>query len=161
MEKSDRSIHNICLVAIKRCTIQPYDFKWTRFYEQNEDLFLDIELSGNELLICSTIIDKDNFSVLTTQKLTTKKEGILLSSDLINATHIRNVDLKEFKSKPLTSGLVQLSDGQQLSYFVETSRAAMVMAHGMKTIFEVQQMTGAQMEKLIYVWARRDRRYHL
>jgi hypothetical protein len=82
MEKSDKSIHNICIAAIKRKTIKPYDFKWTRFYEESADFKklyqeIEIELSDSELVICSTVIDKDNFSVLTTQKIATKEKGIV------------------------------------------------------------------------------------
>jgi hypothetical protein len=72
MEKSDKSIHNICLASIKKHTRKPYDFKWTRFYEENigfNNSFpeIEIELLENELVICSTVIDKDNFGVLTSQ----------------------------------------------------------------------------------------------
>ena len=90
MIKTDKSIHNICIAAIKRSTIKPYDFKWTRFYEENADsknsfAGIEIDLSDNELVICSTVIDNDNFSVLTTRKLATKEKGNLLSGNLHGA----------------------------------------------------------------------------
>ena len=80
MGKSDKSIHNICIASIRRSAMKPYDFKWTRFYEENADFknsFPEIEigLSDNELVICSTVIDIDHFSVLTTQILLLHKEA--------------------------------------------------------------------------------------
>ncbi|SFD16814.1 hypothetical protein SAMN05518672_101846 [Chitinophaga sp. CF118] len=134
MEKSDKSIHNICIVSIKINTMKPYNFKWTRFYEENTDFTnafpgIEIEFSDNELIICSTVIDMDNFSVLTTRKLTTKEHGILLSGELNNATYKHSGDLKEHASGPLAFGLIQLNNGNTLKYFIETGKASMVMVH--------------------------------
>ena len=142
MEKSDKSIHNICIASIKRSTIKPYDFKWTRFYEEytefkNSFPGIEIELSDNELVICSTMIDKDNFSVLTTQRLTTKEKGVLLSGNLNGALVKQYRDFKSFKNKPLTFGLVQLNNGNDLRYFIETGRASMVMVYGVRTRIQI------------------------
>ncbi|WP_255413513.1 hypothetical protein [Emticicia sp. C21] len=37
MTKTDQSKHNICVAAIRRKTMKPYDFKWTKFYEYNAE----------------------------------------------------------------------------------------------------------------------------
>ena len=136
MKKSDKSIHNICIAAIKRSTIKPYDFKWTRFYEQNADFinaFPAIELSENELVICSTVIDADNFSIVTTQKLITKENGILLSGDFNNATDKLYGYFKGHPNIPFTFGLIELDNGDELKYFIETGKASMVMIYGVRT----------------------------
>jgi hypothetical protein len=142
MEKSDKSIHNICIASIKRSIIKPYDFKWTRFYEEHAEFKnsfpgIEIELSGNELVICSTIIDKDNFSVLTTERLTTKEKGVLLSGNLNGALVKQYGDFKGFENEPLTFGLVQLNNGNDLRYFIETGRASMVMIYGVRTRIQI------------------------
>ena len=143
MEKSDKSIHSICIASIKRKTIEPYDFKWTRFYEQNADFGnlypgIEIALSANELVICSTVIDIDNFSVLTTQKLATKEKGNFLSGNLNGATDKRYGDFKGvLKKEPYTFGMVQLNNGNDLRYFIETGRASMVMVYGVKISIQI------------------------
>jgi len=138
MEKFDKSIHNICLASIKRHTIKPYDFKWSRFYEENigfNHSFPEqkIEPSENELVICSTVIDKDNFSVLASQKLITKECGILLSGKMNSARDRLYGGFKSLQSGLFTFGLVRLNCGNELKYFIETGRASMVMIYGVRT----------------------------
>jgi hypothetical protein len=144
MEKSDTSIHNICIAAIKRKTMKPYDFKWTRFYEESADFKnsyqgIEIELSDNELVICSTVIDKDNFSVLTTQNITTKENGILSSGNLNGAIDKLYGNFKGIKNEPITFGLLQLSNGNEIRYFIETHRASMVMIYGIRTRIQTEE----------------------
>ena len=58
--------------------MKPYDFKWTMFYESNSDFpysGLHLDLTQDELIICSTFIDDDNYSILTTRQLVTKQNG--------------------------------------------------------------------------------------
>jgi hypothetical protein len=134
MKKSDKSIHNICIAVIKRKTMEPYDFKWTRFYEQNADFtFPTLELSENELVICSTIIDADNFSILTTQKLVTKENGILSSGNFNNARDKGYGYFKGHPNIPFTFGSIQLDNGDTLKYFIETGKSSMVMIYGVST----------------------------
>ncbi|GAA3920758.1 hypothetical protein GO495_00735 [Chitinophaga oryziterrae] len=166
MEKSDQSIHNICIASIKRSTRKPYDFKWTRFYEESADFKnsfpeIEIELSDSELVICSTVIDKDNFSVLTTQKLITKENGILCSGDFNNAIDKGYGDFKgyvkfnEYKREPLTFGLIQLNNGNELKYFIETGSASMVMIHGVRTKIQTEGMTNVQVDRVANIWTRK------
>jgi hypothetical protein len=148
MEKSDESIHNICIAAIKRSTIKPYDFKCTRFYEEStafKNAYPEIEISfsSTELVICSTVTDRNNFSVLTTQKLITKKKGILLSGNLNGASVSAYGDFKGYKKEALTFGIIHLVDGSEFEYFIETGRASMVMIYGVKTRIQVNGMTNS------------------
>ena len=71
--------------------MKPYEFKWTKFYDSNSVLQevypeLQLDLAENELVICSTIIDIDNYSILTTQRLITKEKGIENIGNLTGAT---------------------------------------------------------------------------
>lgn len=142
--------------------MKPYDFKWTRFYEENADFInsfpgIAIDLSPNELVICSTVIDIDNFSVLTTQKLTTKEEGGFLSGNLSGATDKLYGDFKGMlKKEPLTFGKVQLDTGNELRYFIETGNASMVMIHGVRTRIRIEGMTNSQMDKVAAIWTRKS-----
>ncbi len=141
--KTDKSIHNICIASIKRSTIKPYNFKWTKFYETNSDFSdtgFQIELDENELIICSTLIDKDNFSILTTRKLLTQHDGQLYSESIQGAIDKLYGDFKGYKNKDFTFGLVQLQNGNELKYFIETGKASMVMIHGVRTLIRATQM---------------------
>src|SRR5512138_3478869 len=105
MTKSDKSIHNICIASIKRSTMKPYDFKWTKFYESNSDFpysGLQINLIESELFISSTIIDPNNYSILTTRRLITKPNGQLSVGDIRGATDKLYGDFKGYKGKTVT-----------------------------------------------------------
>lgn len=140
MKKSDKFLHTICIAKIKRSTIQPYDFKWTQFYEDDsKELFRDypIELLDEERIICSTIINEDNFSILTTKKLITLKNGRLSLGSCINATDNLYGKFKS-KTKDFSLGSVELENGEILEYFIETGRASMIMVQGVRTMIQIQ-----------------------
>jgi len=152
MTKSDKSKHNICVASIKRSTMNPYDFKWTKFYDCNSDLQytypeLQLDLVENELFICSTIIDIDNYSILTTQRLITKEKGIENVGNLTGATDKLYGDFIGHKGDSFTFGLVQLIRGADMKYFIETGKASMIMIHGVRTLIGTQQMTNSQIGK--------------
>jgi hypothetical protein len=152
MTKSDKSKHNICIASIKRSTMKPYDFKWTKFYESNLDFQstypgLQLPLTENELIICSTVIDADNYSILTSRQLITKEKGIESGGDLGSATDRLYGDFKGYKDDSLTFGLVQLNNGTDLKYFIETGKASMIMIHGVRTLIGMQ-MTNTQVDSV-------------
>lgn len=144
MTKTDKSVHNICIASIKRSTIKPYDFKWTKFYEVNADFpyfGFQFELEDDELFICSTVIDKDNFSILTTRRLLTQEDGQLNSENIQGVTDKLYGDFKGYKDNEITFGLVQLQNGKELKYFIETGYASMIMIHGVRTLIRINEMT--------------------
>ncbi len=132
------------------------------FYEENTHFKktfpeIELELLDNELIICSTVIDIDNFSVLTTRKLVTKEKGILLSGNLNDAKDKLYGDFKGvLRKEPFTFGMVQLDNGNDLQYFIETGRASMIMIYGVRTRMQAVEMTDTQMGKVADIWARRS-----
>lgn len=121
--------------------MKPYDFKWTRFYEADMNFpytGLKPDLAENELIICSTIIDKDNFSIVTTRRLLTQKDGQLTSGNIQGATDKRYGDFKGYKHNDTTFGIVQLHNGGELGYFIETGKASMVMIYGVRTLISTK-----------------------
>ncbi len=65
--------------------MKPYDFKRTKFFEVNSDFTYfgpQLDLTNDELIICSIIIDKDSFSILTTKRLITKQDGQLSAGNI-------------------------------------------------------------------------------
>jgi len=159
MTKTDKSIHNICITSIKRSTIKPYDFKWTKFYEANTDFpysGLQFKLADHELFICSTFIDKDNFSILTTRRLLTQQDGQLNLENIQGATDKLYGDFKGYRDKEITFGLVQLQNGKDLKYFIETGNASMVMIHGVRTLIRTTQMTNKQVDNVTKIWDKQN-----
>jgi hypothetical protein len=143
MKKTDQSKHNICISKIKRSTIKPYDdFQWTKFYEDNHSFFnaypnISIQLNREELLICSTIINTDNYSILTTQKLITLENGILESGFIIHAKNELYGNFKGYENEKYTFGKVILENGKTMKYFIETGKASMIMISGVKTLIQI------------------------
>lgn len=154
MTKPDKSKHNICIASIKRSTIKPYDFKWTEFYESNSGFpyaGLLPDLAEKELVICSTVIDEDNYSILTTQRLIIKEKGRTKSGSIEGAKDKLYGDFKGYRGKPFTFGQITLTNGTDLKYYIETGKASMVMIHGVRTLIGTNTMTNAQVEKVIRI----------
>jgi hypothetical protein len=137
IRKTDISIHKICIATIKRKTIEPYIFKWTNFHESlnefNKDFLDFIEFESEELPICSTIIDKDNWSILTTRRIATKVNGNLKIGNLNNAISKSCGNFKGNGNVEITFGDIQLENKTEIKYFIETGRASMVMIYGVQT----------------------------
>jgi hypothetical protein len=140
--------------------MMPYDFKWTKFYESNSDLpysSLQFNLSESELIICSTVIDSDNYSILTTRRLITSQDGQLNEGDIQGATDKLYGTFKGSKDILVTLGLVQLKNGQKLNYFIETGIASMVMIQGVRTLIGMTQMTNEQGENITKIWQNQNK----
>lgn len=144
MKKNDQSKHRICISKIKRTTIKPYDaFQWTKFYEDNHSFYdaypgISIQLNEEELLICSTIIELDNYSILTTQKLITLENGILESGLIIDAKNGLYGNFKGYGNEKFTFGKIILENGKTVKYFIETGKASMIMVYGVKTLIQIK-----------------------
>ena len=162
MKKSDKSKHVICIASIKRKTFKPYDdYTWTRFYESNSDFpysQISLNLTQNELIICSTIIDSDNYSILTTQKLITHENGIENIGNLTGSTLKHPGDFKGVNGQLYTFGLLKLESGKALKYFIETGKASMIMIYGIKTLIQTQQMTIKNIENVTRVWSKENKK---
>lgn len=164
MSKTDKSKHGLCIAAIRRNTVKPYDFKWTKFYKANSDFSysgIQLELEENELLICSTIIDSENYSILTTQRLITKENGIKSIGNLDGVSKKSYGNIKGFGNIDLTFGLVRLENGADLKYFIETREASMVMVYGIKMLIEITSLTDKNVENLTRVWNRQSDKFQL
>jgi len=139
--------------------MKPYDYKWTKFYQSNSDFSyqgLPLNMSEDELIICSTLIDGENYSILTTQKLITSENGIEQAESLSGAKDKWYGDFKGYKGNLLTFGLVELENGDDFKYFIETGKASMIMIHGIRTLIRTQQMTDKNIENVTRIWNRQN-----
>ncbi|WP_299682005.1 hypothetical protein [uncultured Dokdonia sp.] len=140
--------------------MKPFDYKWSRFYKSNTNFpyaGLELYLKENELIICSTVIDDANYSILTTQKLITKENGVETIGNLMNAIQKNPGDFKGYRGDPFTLGLLQLEDGNELKYFIETGKASMIMIHGIRTLLQTQKMTIKNVENVTRVWNKKNK----
>ena len=139
--------------------MKPYDFRWTKFYETNSDFTysgLQLDLTEDELIICSTIINKDNFSILTTRRLLTKQDGQSSTGDIRNATDKLYEDFQGYQDKAYAFGQVQLQDGKELKYFIETGRASMIMRYGVRTLIGTTHMTNKKLDSVSIMWNKQN-----
>lgn len=67
---------------------------------------LKLDLVEDELIICSTIIDKDNFSIVTTRRLFTNIDGQLNIENIQGSTDKLYGNFKDYKDKDFTLGQV-------------------------------------------------------
>ncbi|HEY2580577.1 MAG TPA: hypothetical protein VGI43_02145 [Mucilaginibacter sp.] len=80
--KTDTSIRNICIASIKRKTIRPIDFSLTKFFQTEtfSEIYINnfklSDTSENELPISQTIIDKTNWTLVTTRQIISCVDGI-------------------------------------------------------------------------------------
>jgi hypothetical protein len=124
--------------------MKPHDFKWTNFYESNSDFQysgLQLDFIEDELMICSTIIDTDNYSILTTRRLLTKLEGQLSIEYIQGAIDKMYGDFKGYQTKGFTFGKVQVENGNEIKYFIETGKASMIMIRAVRTVITITQMS--------------------
>ncbi|QEM13025.1 hypothetical protein [Mucilaginibacter rubeus] len=113
---------------------------------------MQLDLEEDELIICSTIIDTDNYSLLTTQRIVTKENGIEDIGDMTGATHHDygiKVKLEKFN---YVVGTVLLQNGNEFRHFIEAGKAAAVMIYGIKTLVWSQELTDKQMLNLMRIW---------
>lgn len=146
--------------------MKPCDFKWTRFYEPDIDFKMfypgiAIDMDAGELVICSTMINADNFSILTTRRLITAAQGVLYSGAIMGATEAADDtgrlygNFKGYPDHAYTFGQLRLAEGTELKYFIETGKASMVMIHGVRTAIRMQAMTAVQAGKVTAIWNRK------
>lgn len=139
MRKKDITIHHLAIAAIKRSTMLPYDFKYTQLYESDcATLKIPIPLEEDELVICSTVIDKENYSILTTRRMTTSEDENVRIEYLMNATDKGYGDFKGSKGDVISKGMIEIENAEDLGYFIETGRASMIMIQGLRALLRTQ-----------------------
>lgn len=92
------------------------------------------ELEESEELICSTYIDSNIWSLLTTRRIISIEGVGLRVKSLKDIDKWDFGDFKGYSKQPYTKGFVHFTDGDSISFFTETGRASMVMIYGIMTI---------------------------
>ncbi|MCE7991621.1 MAG: hypothetical protein HEP71_06565 [Roseivirga sp.] len=143
MEKSDKSKKSIIIAKIERSYIPPFDFEFTGIFNEQDsnfpkDLLNEIALKEEEELICSTYVNDQVWTLLTTRRILSR-EG--LSPDVHSIKGIKKWhfgDFKGYSKQPYTKGFLFFEDDKTVPVFIETGRASMVMVNGIMTLNQIE-----------------------
>ena len=139
---TDKAKMDICIAKIERSFTPPFDFKLTEvFTDDNNYNFPDstlneITLEAGEELICSTFVDEQTWTLLTTRRILTA-DGLSLDEHSIKGITKSNFgDYKDSVKQAHTKGFLFFKDGNVVPIFIETGRASTIMVTGITTISE-------------------------
>jgi hypothetical protein len=139
MRKTDKSIRNITLAAIKRSLIPDAACRFTRTYDK--EMMSDIAFSENaiedELPVACTLVDANNYTLITTRQVITKKDG---SKYVVSFQDIKTYTLGNFKSikdSLVTVGSVINIDGGEVPVYIESGKPSMIIVNAIGTILNL------------------------
>ena len=120
---------------------------------ENQKINIDFNKDSNELLICSVIIDPNNWSILTTRHLYSSIDSIKTKTQMSTATL---VNYGMFKTEgAIVRGKVQDQSKNEIEFYVEAGESSMVMVQGVHQIIRIQPMTNEQTIKQTERWDKR------
>jgi hypothetical protein len=128
--KSDSSIKNISIAAIKRKSIELNS--WTRTTLINE-FPLNFEPKPNELPVVYVLIDNNNWTLVTTQRIVGQIES---NTREIFFDQFDDVVWGSFKNTKIDSTIFRTSDmyGDQYDFLMETGKPSMAIISSVGTI---------------------------
>jgi hypothetical protein len=138
--KTDNSIRNICIAAIRRKVILPFDFLLTQLFEKetfpdiDNEQFKLLDLYDNELPITQTTIDHANWTLVTTRQIISCADNTIQIAKAAEVLSWHWNDFKGYDKAAYTVGQLQLAGQQQLGVFIETGRASMITIYAIRTV---------------------------
>ncbi len=139
MKKSDHSLKHICIAKIERSYIPPFDFSYTGIFKDSyanfpNDTLSNISLEEGEELICSTFINRETWTLLTTRRVFSMEGSVEFVHAMNGVKHKNFGDFKRSASQLYTKGKLLFSDGTEMPIIIETGRASMVLINGIMTL---------------------------
>ncbi len=141
--KSNKSIRNICIAAIKRSVSKPNDFLLTKMFETerlSEILDSPVRLANideNELPISQTVIDKKNWTLVTTRQIISCIDGATKAASAANVKSSNWNDFKGYSNTSFTIGELETNTGTSIGIFIETGKASMITVHAIMTLVKL------------------------
>jgi hypothetical protein len=135
--KDDKYYYDVVISSIKRHTIKPIDFLYSKIWEKDVSINqyyagMGIELDEGELSICSVLIDIDNWTILTTRKIITSIDGIRTECYFNEISNYKYNAIRDYK-KEYYLGDIILKNGENMNFLIESGKASMIMIYGIKT----------------------------
>jgi hypothetical protein len=134
--KSDTSIKNICVAAVKRHTITPIDFVITTLFdnELSTTLLNQIVFSEGELPISQTFIDKSDWTLVTTRRIVSCFNGQVRETAANNVSSWNWGVFKGHKSGQTSISEIKLNNGSVLNVHIEVGKASMIIIYSIMAL---------------------------
>ena len=132
--KSDRSIRNICIAAIKRHTIPPFNFLFSKIVEAQDELPGAFAALDGELPISITSVDNLHWTLVTTRRVVSCINGSITECE---AKHIKSWFWGAFNAsnrEPVLFGELKLEGDDIHAVHIETGKASMITIYAIMTL---------------------------
>jgi hypothetical protein len=143
MPKPDMTLRQTTIAAIKRRTMLPHDWKFTRYFETEliKDLGpigIELESVENELPIASVVKSKNDWMFVTTRKVVGLTNCV---KQEMKFADIGSIDWGFFKDTKNVTGLIHLRDlnGQTNQFIIENGKPAMVIISAITTLTQLNR----------------------
>lgn len=141
--KTDQSLRNICIAAIKRHTSHRPLCHWTKYYEIQRlpDLgifYFAFSSVEEELPIVSVIISTQNWMIITTRKVVGEYQG---ERQIIPIEQLRISnwgDFKETEANLFTQIELEAKDSQRCTFQKETGAASLIPICAIQTLRQIR-----------------------
>lgn len=135
--KTDDSIKNICIAAIKRHTFKPIDYSLTKILDEGviPKLPKGFPIQQGELPISQTFIDTSNWTLITTRRIISclNNETREAAAGQISTWRWGAV-FKNDKISPFSTGEIILDNGEVLKIYIESGKASMITIYAVMTL---------------------------
>ena len=138
--KTDASIRNISVAAVKRSIRQGLVSTSTKIYEGEtipegiDSIFNLIAFYEGELPISHTVIDAENWTLVTSRRIISCIGGIINVAEAANVKYWDWGDFKASGKTDYTQGYVKLDDDEKVEILIETREASMIIIYSIMTL---------------------------
>jgi len=106
-------------------------------HESLSKMFKNIKLEDEEFIICSTEIEDNQWTILTTRRVITQNEAEFFDSRIIDLKTKNSRNFKGFGNISFVKAKIELHNGLEIPYFIETGEPSMVMIYGIQTAMHI------------------------
>lgn len=127
----------------------------TKIFESQSLLEIDEKTSSafthyeNELPIAMTLVDSNNWTLVTTKQIVSNINGEIKQTLAKNVTQRKWNDFKGYKETSTTLGQLTLDDNTTLDIFIETGNASMIIIYGIMMLTGQETSTEEQINKTL------------
>ncbi len=128
--KTDSSIKNISVAAIKRKSIDLNSWEKTKLVF---DFPVEVEPKANELPVVYVLIDNNNWTLVTTQRIIGQIDSVMREIDF---TYLDDTVWGSFKNTKIDKTIFRTVDqyGEQYDFLMETGKPSMAIISSVRTI---------------------------
>ncbi len=144
MTKTDQSLRNITIAAIKRSAQEKEKWRFTNFYSDSKSATIPqpirdkLKLAEKELLVASSIASLTEWTVVTTRRILGNAGGILQELEL---KEVDSFHWGEFKDKENQTTKIRLTsyNSEDFYFDIETREGSIVMIYAIRTLINLNE----------------------